>query len=432
MQKVRLVLRLTEGRCLIAQKPDHFPQIRSWPAMMGQTLAGVWRISVTLELTHNFKRHTDIFAGVARYAEEHEGFQCIVDDFADRTLAESGQESPYDGVIGRVTPALAAEAGRRELPLVNVWLSSPVSQLVSLFRDSRQAGQLVAEHLLARGIRRFLCLIRRNDQGEAQLAERFQQLVTEAGCHCDLHQVPLRFAHSHWQWKKTRAWIEAWLDQATMPVGAVVGVDLLGRHLAQICKGMGLRVPQDVAIAGGDNEPTVCLYPDPALTSVEYGLDRLGYQAARTLHQMLRGHNVPREPIWIPPRELVVRQSSDFVYVQEEAVSFAMQFIAQHARRSISVDEIAAVVRVSRRTLEQRFARHLGRSVGAEIRRVRVEHAKRLLASSELSCSQIATLVGFGTAQYMARVFGQELRVSPSQYRGQFGEPSQETSLPEL
>jgi len=46
------------------------------------------RIAATLELIWNFKRHTDIFAGVARYAEEQEDCLCTIDDFAEGTLTE--------------------------------------------------------------------------------------------------------------------------------------------------------------------------------------------------------------------------------------------------------------------------------------------------------------------------------------------------------
>ncbi|NQU22801.1 MAG: helix-turn-helix transcriptional regulator [Candidatus Nealsonbacteria bacterium] len=108
--------------------------------------------------------------------------------------------------------------------------------------------------------------------------------------------------------------------------------------------------------------------------------------------------------------------------VDEEIVSTAIQFILQNAQKSVGVDEVAAAACTSRRTLETRFEQHLGRTVSAEIRRVRIDHAKRLLAGSKMSIAQIAQVVGFGTAQYMARVFRREADVSPSEYRRQFAD----------
>ena len=379
-----------------------------------------FRIAAMIDLFWNFKRHTDLFAGIVRYTQEHADLRCVVDDFADRTLAQqSRKQRIYDAVIGRVTPELAAQAGRRKLPLVNVWLSSPVKNLISVLPDENRAGQLLAEHLIHRGIRRFLCLTRRGDLGERQLASRVVTTVTAEGCTCDTIRVPLLFAHTHAQWIKTRAQIEEWLGRTPMPVGIVVGVDIMARHGAQISHGLGLRVPQDVAVAGGYNEPTICLYPEPSITSIEYGYDHVGYEAARLVHQMLLGGQVEQRSYLIPPRELVVRQSSDFIYVDEPIVSAAMRFIAQNVRHSIGVQDVALAAGASRRTLEQRFQAHLHRSVGAEIRRVRIEHAKRLITGSKLTFSQIANLVGFATPQYMARVFQQEVGLAPREYRRQ-------------
>jgi len=378
------------------------------------------RVGVMLDLTWNLKRHTDVFAGVAHYAHEHD-WQCIIDDFATDTLKRlKGRPRPYDGIIGRVTPELAEVARRRKLPLVNVWYSSPVKGGASVLYDPRGAGELMAEHLLARGIRRFLCLVRRTDAGEKAIAQRVEQLAKEHSGTCETFRVSLRFAHSAAQWRKTRATIDKWLRHVPTPAGVVCGVDILTRHIVQICDEIGLRVPQDVAIAGGCNELTICLRPEPALTSVEFGLEHIGYEAARMMHRLLKGEELPQRVVTVPPQELVVRHSSDFIYVDEQVVSAAMQFIAQHASQRISVADVAAAVSVSRRTLENRFEKHLGRTVAAEIRRVRLEQAKRLLASSDESIARIGRLTGIGTPQQFARVFRREVGISPSEYRGQF------------
>jgi LacI family transcriptional regulator len=378
-------------------------------------------VGVSLDLTWNLKRHTDIFAGVARYAHEHNDFHCIIDDFADDTLKRSrGTAVPFDGVIGRVTPGLAAISKQRNVPLVNVWYSSPVKSVPAVFSDNAGAGTLLAEHLLTRGIRRFLCIIRRDDVGEREQNENFRQLVLESGGSCKTLLLPLRFANSPSRWRPTKAAIERWLDSVPSPAGVMAGVDIIARHVAQICTERGLRVPEDIAIAGGYNEPSICLYPEPSLTSVEFGLDRVGYEAARTMHKLLLGKNRQEQPVVLPPQELIVRQSSDFVYVDEEIVSSAIQFISKHNDRAISVDEVAVAVGVSRRTLEMRFEKHVGRSVAAEIRRMRIDQAKRLLASSEVSIFTVASLTGIGTPQQFARLFRREVGVSPREYRKQF------------
>ena len=182
---------------------------------------------------------------------------------------------------------------------------------------------------------------------------------------------------------------------------------------------IGLHVPGDIALVTGDNEPTICHYPEPSLTSIDFGYDRIGYEAARMMDDLLAGVEPPSVPIMLPPRQLVVRHSSDFLYVDEPVVTRAMQYIASHVRDPITVDDVADAVGVSRRTLENRFNSHLSRSVASEMRRVRIEHAKRLLAGRELSIAGIARVAGFSSNAQMSRVFQRELGVTPREYRRQ-------------
>jgi AraC-like DNA-binding protein len=61
----------------------------------------------------------------------------------------------------------------------------------------------------------------------------------------------------------------------------------------------------------------------------------------------------------------------------------------------------------------------VGRTLAAEIRRVRIEEAKRLLLESGKSISEIARMSGFGHEDLLARVFRRGLGMTPSQYRRQ-------------
>lgn len=71
------------------------------------------------------------------------------------------------------------------------------------------------------------------------------------------------------------------------------------------------------------------------------------------------------------------------------------------------------------RTLQIRFRNVLDRPIAAEIRRVRIERAKRELTQSNRSLTEIARDVGFGEAVRMYEVFRRELGTSPSEYRKQ-------------
>lgn len=381
------------------------------------------RIALTFDLTVYLKRHTDIFAGAARYAAQQRDWTCVVDDFAERTLARSASRpAPYGGIIARVTKRLVAAARRRRIPLVNVWRSSPVPNLCGVYPDFARAGELAAEHLLSRGVRRLACVYRSKDPAERLLATHFRSLAREAGCPCEMISVGVRFAHSASAWENTRSRIKGWLDGVDSPVGVLASLDILGRHIAQIATENDLLIPRDLAIVSAHNEPTLCQHPEPSLTSIEYGFDHIGYEAARMLNGMLNSKSPDPSTVLMPPQELVIRRSSDFVFIEDEIVSLAMQFISQNSHRSIAVTNVARAAKTSRRTLENRFSRYLTHSVAAEIRRVRVDHAKRLLSGSRLTVERISRDTGFNTPQQMARVFRREVDLSPIEYRSQFAQ----------
>jgi LacI family transcriptional regulator len=376
------------------------------------------RIAVMLNLTWPYKRHTGIFSGTQRYAQE-QGWESIIDEYADDTLpAHPGASVPYDGIIARATRKLARRAGRLNVPLVNVWFSSPVWHLVpGVFPDYQAIGHMRAEHLLARGLRRFAGLSYYNERGVATEMKAFARTLAEAGCTCHTERVPLDSTFLLKDWRRTERTIAGWMDGWKLPIGVYVGGESEGRMVAQMCRNRGWRVPEDVALITGWNEEAICEHLRPTLTSVEVGYERIGYEAARLLDRLMAGEQPPVEPVLLPPQSIVVRESTDFFAVDDPLIAAALQFIAAKSHLGIGPDDVARAVTTETRTLQRRFRKYLDRPIATEIRRVRTERAKRELAQSERSLKEIARNVGFGEAMRMYEVFVRELGVTPSQYR---------------
>jgi len=376
------------------------------------------RVAVMLDLEWPYKRHAGIFAGTQEYALEH-GWHSIIDEYADDTLpARPGEPVPYDGVIARATRKLARRAARLNVAVVNVWFSSPVwKSLPGAFADFAAIGRLRAEHLLARGFRRFAALTSDNERGQQLELEAFAAALDEAGYPCVAAKVPLEAASSLKAWRKTERAIAGWMEDWRPPIGAYVGSESHGRMVAQMCHNRGLRVPEDVAIVAGRNEEAFCEHPRPTLTSVEVGYQRIGYEAARLLDRLMDGEPPPAEPIFLPPQSLIVRESTDFFAVDDELMASALEFIAANSHRPIGPDDVARAAATETRTLQRRFRKYLNRPIATEIRRVRIERAKRELAQSGRPLAAIARDVGFGDPMRMYEVFRRELGIAPSRYR---------------
>ena len=162
----------------------------------------------------------------------------------------------------------------------------------------------------------------------------------------------------------------------------------------------------------------MCEFNEPAISSIDPGIQQIGFQAAAMLDSLMHGRALPERVKLIVPRGIVTRHSSDVLALEDKEVSVALRFIRENAQKSIGVEEVLAQVPMNRRMLERRFRRAIGRTPAAEIRRCRIDLAKQLLTDTDKSMSEIATACGFLYAQHLAAAFNQSTGMTPTEYRG--------------
>lgn len=175
-------------------------------------------------------------------------------------------------------------------------------------------------------------------------------------------------------------------------------------------------MPEQVAVLAADNDELLCEACNPSLSGIALTSERIGFEAAKLLDRMMHGVAPPKRPLLLEPTGVVTRQSTDTLAVEDPDLARAVAFIRSHATDPIQVSDVLVEVPVSR-WLERRFHEVLGRGPAAEIRRVRLDRAKHLLAETDLPVAEVATLAGFGSREYMAATFKQELDLTPRQYR---------------
>ena len=95
-------------------------------------------------------------------------------------------------------------------------------------------------------------------------------------------------------------------------------------------------------------------------------------------------------------------------------------FISEHSRDQLDVPSLAKRAGMSVRHFSRRFRTETGVSPAAYIERVRLEHARALLETSDHGVGAVAALAGFGHAETLRRVFARRIGVSPREYRARF------------
>ena len=207
-----------------------------------------------------------------------------------------------------------------------------------------------------------------------------------------------------------------------------------------MCRTAGIKVPDAVAVLGVDNDDLVQSLAYPPLSTINTARERIGFEAARALEQLMRhettfamtpkttpkttSKTTPKTtqstPLLIAPTGVITRRSTDLFAVDDVGVVDALRFIHAHAGRTITINDVLREVPFSRRQLERRFRESLGRSILDEITRCRMDRAKQLLTDTELTLPQIALASGFASVSYFAVVFKRQAGITPGAYRTQF------------
>jgi LacI family transcriptional regulator len=195
--------------------------------------------------------------------------------------------------------------------------------------------------------------------------------------------------------------------------------DFKGQQVLDVCAELGIAVPEQVAVIGVDNDSHLCSLCTPPLTSVVPDTRRAGYEAARLLDRLMQGSPVPADAILVKPVGIVDRQSTDVYAIDDADVVRALRFIRAHACEGIRVADVLREVSLSRRVLESRFRELLGRTPHAEIHRLQMERACRLLTETDLPLVQVASQTGLAHAEYLSVAFKRHTGLSPRDYRRQ-------------
>jgi LacI family transcriptional regulator len=121
----------------------------------------------------------------------------------------------------------------------------------------------------------------------------------------------------------------------------------------------------------------------------------------------------------VPPLGVIARRSSDALAIVDPEVSAAIDFLRANVARSLHVEDVARASGLSLTTLKSRFKLAVGRPVYAELQRLRIDEARRLLATTSLPVKKVAVLVGFSDISHFTTVFRRHTGVPPGRYRAQ-------------
>ena len=185
----------------------------------------------------------------------------------------------------------------------------------------------------------------------------------------------------------------------------------------RVCLGGGVRVPDDLAVLGVDDDPIFCIHTHPSLSSLHPDFEAEGHLAAQTLSKLMKGRRVRLRQRVVGDVTVTARMSTAPCAPSGRMVRQADEIIAERACDGLNADVLAGLLGISRRLLDLRYRQIKGRSVREAIEDVRLEHVCRLLSGTHLSHREIARLCGYRSESYMEHVFVKRFGRSMRDYR---------------
>ncbi len=380
--------------------------------------SGPQKIAVLVDTSTSWGRN--IIEGVHSYQKKHDRWHLYVEP---RGLDQKLWLPPgWDGhgVIARVGyRELSRQLKQSGLPVVNVsGIRIPGAKFPRITTNLKKSATMAAEHFLNNGFQHFayFSLISLDYVAEHQMA--FSHAVRQRGFTCRFFESESEEGKGDSAWTMDQEKLLEWLNTLPKPVGILTWTSSAARELIYACLDAGYRIPEQIAIMSGSDDELFCKVAPVPISAIRVAAEEIGFLAAQRLDELLiskeAGHS---RDLQVPPLGVVVRQSTEVLAVEDASLAKALRFIRSDPAQKMNVDDVAAQAGFCRRLLEQRFAKVLGRTPAAEIKRVRVELALQLLQTTNMRISDVAEKSGFSTAEYMATVFRKEFGVAPLSFR---------------
>lgn len=292
---------------------------------------------------------------------------------------------------------------------------SRFSSIPNITSDYRLAGRMAADFFRQKGYRNFAFFGYKDVVWSTERCEGFYNRITDYGFASSFYEYHNEQIENLWFYESTP--LIKWLKSLPVPTALMACDDNQAIKITEACRMVGLKIPEEIAVLGVDNDTVICNLSDPPLSSLHMNIEMGGYDAAALIDKMIKNGRESYSDIYIKPLNIISRISTDIYSTDDPYVLKAIKCIHQNLSSKLSVEEIVKQVPLSRRLLEMRFKNVTGEPIYQYILKIRMDYFAQLLLTSNDPISEIAMSVGFIDYKNFARQFRILKNCSPSEYR---------------
>jgi LacI family transcriptional regulator len=280
------------------------------------------------------------------------------------------------------------------------------------------AGKMGAQYFLKKGFRSFGFYGFKRIVWSEERCEGFRSEIEKHGLGDNFSEY--RNIGDDHLWFYESVALHDWLQGLPKPCAIMACDDSRAYHLVEVCNLHGIRVPQDVAVLGVDNDEIVCTLSHPPLSSIEQDVEAGGYAAAQLMERMIANPNGRFDDVVVKATRVVARRSTDIYATEDNYISAALRYIHDNVGGRLGVEEVVRQVPLARRLLETRFREITGQSVYAYILEARIERFAQRLLETDNPITDVALEMGFADYKNIARSFRKIKGCTPTEYREKF------------
>ena len=287
-----------------------------------------------------------------------------------------------------------------------------------LFVDNAAIGRTAARYFLSRGQFRSFAFV--SDTLQSQWSEERERAFRAAiGDRAQFSTFRPRTEHPEKRMLPTEE-LGNWMEALPHPTALLAANDHYAIQVLSICRTRALSVPGQISILGVDNDELLAENAVPTLSSIEPDFNEAGYRAAEEMDRLLKARkNIVGRKLVCGVKRLVERRSTMYLSPSAHLVANAIEFIQHHAADSITPNDIARHLKVSRSLIELRMREVHGQSLAVALRKHRLSLVKRQLENTDRPITRILADCGFRNIRSAENLFRKTTGLAPRVWRKQ-------------
>ena len=291
--------------------------------------------------------------------------------------------------------------------------------ITNITSDYEREGRICAQYLIKQGARNFGFYGLSGRVWSDERKEGFMSEIEETLDDAGISVIERPCMEEIWWYDMGR--VTEWLRSLPKPVAILACDDNIAFNIIEACNQLnesGMHIPDDVMLLGVDDDDSLCQLCSPTLSSYRPMIEQAGYNVAKMLDERMKMPIAKRfeelGDIYVHMGSIVTRRSTDVFFHENPYIKKVCDYIQKHYTENIKVDELVALIPMSRRLLEKLFANDMKVSIHQFIIHLRINRMITLLTQG-MSPQEAANAMGMDLKP-LSRSFKVVVGKAPSEY----------------